>query len=128
MNNKLKIILIAVEIGALVVLLLLGVSCQKRWIIVTGNGPRFDWYSVKEDLVPNLGSLLGSSDKDKEKETEPEEDTTAEPETTEPVTTAPPVTTYPPVTTNPPATDEPETSEPEETTETTDNRWSLGEF
>ena len=128
MNNKLKIILIAVEIGALVVLLLLGVGCQKRWIIVTGNGPRFDWYSVKEDLVPNLGSLLGSSDKDKEKETEPEEDTTAEPETTEPVTTAPPVTTYPPVTTNPPATDEPETSEPEETTETTDNRWSLGEF
>ena len=123
MNNKLKIILIAVEIGALLVLLLLGVGCQKRWIIVTGDGPRFDWYSVKEDLVPNLGSLLGSSDKDKEKETEPEEELTSEPETSE---TTEPVTEPPrPVVTTPPETSNPEDSTEEETEETTDPSESI---
>lgn len=128
MNNKLKIILIAVEVFALVVLLLLGVGCQQRWIIVTGDGPRFDWYTVKEDLVPNLGSLLKPADK--EKETEPSEEPTSEPEITEPPTTEPPATTRPPETTAPPVTTEPEeTEEPTEPDETTsDDRWSLGEF
>ena len=121
MNNKLKLFLITLEVVALLVLILLGVGCQKRWIIITGDGPRFDWYSVKEDLVPDLGSLLGSSNK----ETEPEEDTTVEPETTRPVTTEPPATTLPSETTQPPANTGNGT---ESNRYPEDDRWGLGRY
>ena len=48
MNKNTKIILIAVEVLVLVVLLLVGIGCQQKWIVITGDGPRFDWYAMIE--------------------------------------------------------------------------------
>lgn len=112
MGNKFKLILIAVELFALLVLLLLGVGCQQRWIIITGDGPRFDWYALVETQPPTED--LPEEPSSEQETSEPETS-----ETTEPVTEPPrPVVTTPPETSEPETT-EPESSEPEESTEET---------
>ena len=104
MNNKFKLILIAVELFALLVLLLLGVGCQQKWIVVTGNGPRFDWYALIETQPPKKDIPEIPSDPITN-----EPDETTEPIITEPITTVPPPTSAP-------QTVPPETIAPEEST------------
>ena len=36
------------EIFVLLVLLLIAVGCQQEWIVITDDGPRFDWYALVE--------------------------------------------------------------------------------
>ena len=127
MNNNLKIILIAVEVFVLVVLVLVGVGCQQRWIIVTGDGPRFDWYAVGEDLNVDIQKIPVLPNK-------PSQPTESAPDPT--IETEPSATTHPsPVTPTPQPSEPAETTGPEETTEpdipedtTEDNRWGMGRF
>ena len=116
MNKKLKIMLIVAEALLLVVLILVAVGCQKKWIIPTGDGPRFDWYAVEEDLgikFPNINNTKepGESEENETSETESTEqqggNTYVPPATTVPKETEEP-TTDPSV---PPATDNWETDE-----------------
>ena len=124
MSNKVKIILIALEVFALLVLVLLGVGCQQRWIIVTGDGPRFDWYAVQDQLLPSVDKIPGIPDDNPEDESGDEslpEQENNDPETNAPVETRP-------VQTTPPTTEVTEPEETENTTPPTEDRWSLGEF
>ena len=123
MNKKLKIVLIVAEVLMLVVLILVAVGCQKKWIIPTDDGPRFDWYAVEEDLgvvFPNINNT--------EKPEESDQNETSEIESTEQQGGN---TYVPPATTAPQETEEP-TTEPLETTDpsappATDN-WETDEF
>lgn len=115
----------------LVVLVLIGLGCQQRWIIVTGDGPRFDWYAVGEDLnvdiekIPVLpGKPSEATEPDPESDFEPSHEVDP-PATTRPAPTSPvPQPSEPEETIGPDETTEPDI--PEETTE--ENRWGMGRF
>lgn len=128
MNNKLKIALIAVEVFALLVLLLVGVGCQQRWIVVTGDGPRFDWYAIGEDLdvdIQDIPDLPDTPDNPQEPEPEQPTDTPAPPPTTQPA----PVATTPQPPEPEETTDPEESAEPDSPEDTTgDDRWGMGRF
>ena len=113
MNKKLKIALIAVEAFLLVVLILVAIGYQQKWLITTDDGPRFDWYAIQEDLTIDIQDI---PDKRPEPEDIPGTPPASEPEnTTDPASTAPPAT-VPTPTTEP---TEP-SSAPEQTTEPTE--------
>lgn len=125
MNKKIKIILIAIEVFVLAVLMLVAIGYQQKWLVATGDGPRFDWYAIQEDLTIDIQDI---PDKRPEPEDVPGAPPASEPEnTTVPTTTAPP-TTFPTPTTEPtePASAPEQTTEPETTHSTED--WETDEF
>ena len=131
MNKKLKWALLGVEVFVLVVLLLLCIVCQQKWIIITGDGPRFDWYAIQEDLAIDIQGT-GKLEKMPDSSHELEPESSAEPEPT--VTTAPPASSAPPTPGNTEQEDlKPGTTEPPDVTEdqnpppSTDN-WETEKF
>ena len=125
MNKKIKIILIAIEVFVLAVLMLVTIGYQQKWIIQSGDGPRFDWYAIQEDLTIDIQVIP-------DKRPKPEDvlgtSPASEPEnTTEPTTTAPPAIVPAPTTepTEPSSAPE-QTTEPEMPHPTED--WETDEF
>lgn len=116
MSNKFRIVLIIIEIFVLAVLLLLGVGCQQKWIIITDDGPRFDWYAEQNDPTkPDKQSEKGELERPSDSETEE----TGETEASEaPGSNQSTPGTWQPQnpTVSPEETTEPESSEPDETT------------
>ena len=128
MNKKLKIILIALEAFVLVVLVLVAIGYQQKWIIQTDDGPRFDWYAIQEDLTIDIQDIIKPEKKPADTDEPEEPEGTSEPETTNrPATNNP----TPSVTTEPDEPEEP-TTEPLGTADPnapppTDN-WETDEF
>lgn len=131
MNKKLKIALIAIEAFLLVVLILVAIGYQQKWIIQIGEGPRFDWYEIQEDLTIDIQDIVKPNKKPQDNNEPEEPETPSESESTNrPEPNNPP----PAVTPDPEETEEPEASttvplEPEEPNAPipTDN-WETDEF
>ena len=121
MKKELKIILIGMEIFILVVLILIAIGYQQKWIIATGDGPRFDWYEVQQDI-----SSIGKLEPDNDEPEKPENSEQAKPEEPEPSTT---IATRP---SEPEPEPEPETTDPLETwdpeTPLPSDDWETDEF
>lgn len=131
MNKKLKIALIAIEAFLLVVLILVAIGYQQKWIIQTGEGPRFDWYEIQEDLTIDIQDIVKPNKKPQGNNESEEPETPSESESANrPEPNNPP----PPVTPDPEEPEEPEGSttvplEPEDPNAPipTDN-WETDEF
>lgn len=127
MNKKAKIILIALEVFILVVLVLAAIGYQQKWIIQTDDGPRFDWYEIKEDLTIDIQDIIKPNKKPKD-ENEPEDpEAPSESESTDrPVTNQPSQSVTPEPETVEPTTDPLETTDPDNPPPTDD--WETDEF
>ena len=124
MNKKAKIILIALEVFILVVLVLVALGYQQKWIIQTDDGPRFDWYEIQEDLTIDIQDIIKPNKKPKdenEPETPSESESTDRPATNDPSQSATPEPDAEEPTTDPAETTAPSTQPP------TDN-WETDEF
>ena len=120
MNNKLKILLIAAEVFVLVVLVLVGIGYQQKWIITTGDGPRFDWYAIGESLTVDIDKIPGLPNK-------PGKSPEQESESTDDID--PPVTSSPaPAIPNTQPGESEEAVEPDAPETTTEELWGMGRY